>query len=242
MQIMSRLKNEIKHFTKLSHIWWGAETVAGQKRYDIKYQRFQKLVKLRGDETILEIGCGDGEFTSRLVKNRKNKVLGTDLTPEVIKRANLTFKMNKNVSFMIDNAEKSKIKSNSCNVICGISILHHMNWKNAILEIYRILKKGGRIFFTEPNYYNPFIFSALHSKYLRNRYEFSPDETALVRWQVEKYLKKIGFKNVMVENFDFLHPSTLAKNIKRVIKLSNILEKTPFIKEISGSLIVYAQK
>lgn len=239
---MSRITNEIKHFTKLSHIWWGAKTIAGQKRYDIKYQRFNKLAKPAKNEKILEIGCGDGEFTQRLIKLSNNSILGTDLTPEVIKRAKANFKKSKNVEFKVDNSEKSKIKNNSFDIVCGISILHHMNWKRALLEAKRILKKNGRIFFTEPNYYNPFIHAALHSKYLRKKYEFSPDETALIRWEVEKYLKEVSFKNVKVLNFDFLHPNTPKDEITKMIKLSNILEKTPVIKEISGSLIIYAQK
>lgn len=239
---MSRINNEIKHFTNLSHIWWGAKTVAGQKRYDIKYQRFKNLVNLKKEDKILEIGCGDGEFTYRLAKNLKNKILGTDLTPEVIKRAKESFKSYKNIVFKVDNSEKSKVGKNSFDVVCGISILHHMSWKKALRESYRILKKGGGIFFTEPNYYNPFIFMALHSKKMRKRYEFSPDETALVRWEVEKYLNEIGYKNVTVTNFDFLHPSTPKESIRKMIKLSSFLEKMPIIKEISGSLIIYAEK
>lgn len=239
---MTRINNEIKHFTNLDHIWWGAKTPAGQKRYDVKYQRFIKYCKPIKNDRILEIGCGDGEFTRRLAVNKSLKIVGSDITPEVIKRAKSKYTKNKNISFEVENAEKFKSKNDKFDIICGVSILHHLNWKKTLKESYRILKDGGKIFFSEPNFINPFIFLSLHSKSLRKKFEFSPDETALVRWEVKRELKKIGFKNIRVDNFDFLHPNTPKKYISRVSKLSNVLEQTPIIKEISGSLIIYAQK
>lgn len=239
---MTRIFNEIKHFTNLDHIWWGAKTPAGQKRYDIKFQRFVEYCNPQKNDKVLEIGCGDGEFTSRLAKDKRLKVVGTDITPMVVKRAKANFVKNKNVSFKVENAEKFKAKGNSFDLVCGVSILHHLNWKKTLKESYRILKDGGKIFFSEPNYINPFIFLSLHSKYLRNKFEFSPDETALIRWEVKKVLQDIGFREVRVDNFDFLHPSTPKKHIAKVSKLSNLLEKIPVVKEISGSLIIFAQK
>ena len=72
--------------------------------------------------------------------------------------------------------------------------------------------------------------------------EFSPNETALIRWQVAQMLKDTGFKQVNVSNYDFLHPKTPQSMISMVKKISDVLEKVPLVKEISGSLIVWAKK
>lgn len=233
-------KNEIVHFTNLEHIWWGAKTPAGQKRYDNKFEIFKKICKPMKKHTILEIGCGDGEFTKRLV-NINSKIIATDLTPSVVAKGRKTIKRG-NIKFMVDNAEKMQFKNKSFDVVCGVSILHHIDREKSLKEVFRVLKPRGQLFFTEPNLLNPHIFAGLHIKRLREKMEFSPDETALVRWMVNKLLKKIGFKKVSVINYDFLHPKTPKPLIKTMEKISSVLEKTPVIKEISGSLVIWAEK
>ena len=78
--------------------------------------------------------------------------------------------------------------------------------------------------------------------YLKKRAQNTPAEGAFIRWHLKYFLSRNGFKNVKVIPFDLLHPATPKKFTKQVIKLSNILEKIPVIKEISGSLIVYGEK
>lgn len=239
---MSRIKNEIKHFSELEHIWWGARSYAGQRRYENKYKRFIAMCKPKSGAKVLEIGGGDGEFTRRLAKNKHINVLSTDLTPEVIQRARKIFSKNKKIKFSVSNAERMRYKNNSFDIICGVSILHHLNWRKSLKECLRLLRDGGQIFFTEPNYLNPFIFLCLHSKTLRKKYEYSPDEQAIVRWEMAKYLVKLGFREVNVLNYDFLLPSTPKKYVRPVERLSDMLEKLPLIKEVSESVIIYAKK
>lgn len=233
-----RSEREIKHFSDLEHIWWGAKTVSGQKRYDKRFNLFKKLCSPSKNSKILEIGCGDGEFTKRLVKT-KSKIIGTDITPAVVKRAR---KGIKGAKFAVGDAEKFAFKDNTFDIICGISILHHVNYLKSFEECYRVLKKGGTIFFSEPNYLNPIIYVALHSTWLKTRMEYSPDETALVRWEIAKVLTMIGFSNVKVYNYDFLHPSTPSFLSPFVESISPSLESMPFIKETSGSIIIWAKK
>lgn len=238
--MLKRTSQEIGHFSNLEHIWWGAKTIAGQKRYDIKTQLFKKYCRPKGGEKILEIGCGDGEFTKR-VADTKIKISATDVTPAVIERAKRNLAL-RGVRFSVDDAESLSFDDNSFDAVCGISILHHLNTRRALEEAYRVLKKGGRIFFTEPNLLNPLIFLGLNINYLRKRLEFSPQETALVRWKATRVLNEIGFRKIMVRNYDFLFPHTPPFLINTIIRLSNKLETVPLIKEISGSLVIYAVK
>ena len=237
---MKRSAQEIKHFTNLEHIWWGAKTPGGQKRYDIKAKLFKEYCRPLPTDKILEIGCGDGEFSRRIV-SLKSSIIATDITPAVITRAKKNSHP-KNIKFILENAENFKFKTDSFDIVCGVSILHHINIKKALQESYRVLKKGGSLFFTEPNLINPLVFIGLNVDWLRQKMEFSPSETALIRWQVEKLLKDTGFRAVIVKNHDFLFPLTPKPFIKTVSQISSVLEKIPLVKEISGSLIIYAIK
>lgn len=243
MDIKKRDLHEIEHFSKLPHVWWGLKTIAGQKRYDNKLDNLVKYCNIQNKSKILEVGCGNGEFTKRLakIKSKDIKIAAIDLTPDLITLARKTVK-NSNVIFKIDNLHKLSFNNNEFNLVCGISILHHVDLGKSLSEIYRVLKPGGEIFFTEPNMLNPVIFLGIHIPILKEKMEFSPDETAFKRWFLEKELKNVGFKYVSVSNYDFLHPNTPKSIITIIEKASSVAEKTPLLKEISGSLIIYAKK
>jgi len=55
-------------------------------------------------------------------------------------------------------------------------------------------------------------------------------------------LKSIGFKEVVVVNYDFLFPKTPRRFVKRVQKISKYLEKIFLVNNLSGSLIIWARK
>ncbi len=133
-------------------------------------------------------------------------------------------------------------KNNSFDMVCGVSILHHLDYEKALKETYRVLKKGGKIFFTEPNIVNPHMFLAHNISFLRKRMELSPYEIAFTRWQLANVLHGVGFKNIAVKNYDFLHPKVPSWAITQAEKVGSFLEALPVVKEISGSLIVYAEK
>lgn len=231
---------EEKHFSCLDHIWWGAQTLAGQRRYDRKTEIFKNICGLDKYAKVLEIGCGDGEFTKRIA-DLNVKIIATDVPKKVLNRGK-KYLNKSNVYFRIENCEDLSFENESFDVVCGISILHHVNLKKALQEAYRVLKKGGKIFFTEPNIFNPHIFMGLHIPWIRKQMEFSPNETALSRMRMNLVLKEIGFKKIKVRNYDFLHPNTPALLINIMEKFGELMEKTPVIKEISGSLLIYAKK
>jgi len=237
---MNRIQQEIKHFTDLEYIWSGQKTPAGLKRYDNKASLFKKMCKPTKKDIILEIGSGDGVFTKRL-KGTNAKIIATDITPAVVSRSRERIKYN-GLTYKLENCEKLSFKNNTFTVVCGISILHHVNMKKTLQECYRVLDKGGRIFFTEPNLLNPIIYVTTNISWLRGIMEYSPGERALIRKNVEKELIKIGFSKIVVKNYDFLLPWAPKFMIGFLEKAGFILEKLPLIKEISGSLLIYAEK
>ena len=103
-------------------------------------------------------------------------------------------------------------------------------------------KDGGRLFFTEPNLLNPIINITTNIKPLRKVMEYSPGEKALLKKDVEKILHDTGFSLVSVKNYDFLLPWAPQSMISFLETAGTVLEKIPFLKEISGSLLIYAEK
>ncbi|MBI2996309.1 MAG: class I SAM-dependent methyltransferase [Candidatus Melainabacteria bacterium] len=241
-----REEREIEHFSKLAdehgYTWWGGRTEAAKVRIKRRVELVQDLLNLKSDNIILECGCGSGDFTSGIseIINEKTILYAIDISEAQINLAKRY--LNKpNVSFLSVSISNLQFKDNLFDFIIGNSILHHLNLDLALKEIKRVLKPGGKILFFEPNMANPQVWLSLNIKPLRKWYQASPDETAFWRWNIKKKVISLGFRNVSAEPFDFMHPLVPIRFIGLVRVIESFLEKT-FLKEIAGSLIIYAEK
>ncbi len=99
--------------------------------------------------------------------------------------------------------------------VVGSSVLHHLEIEEALREIYRVLKPGGTIYFTEPNMLNPQIAIQKNVPWVKRKLGDSPDETAFFRWPLRRLLEETGYRDVRIDPFDFLHPKTPVALIDR---------------------------
>jgi len=240
---MDRIYNEVQHGEKIAsnavNIWgWG--TPAGKIRADRRAAYFIRRGHITAGEKVLEIGCGTGEFTKRIAQTGAD-ITAVDISPDLLEvaRSGIT---NINVRFHIQNVEKLDFEDESFDVVIGSSILHHLNLNPALKEVYRVLKNGGMVVFTEPNMLNPQIWLERNILIIRKLMNNSLDETAFVRWGLKKKLRNLGFKNVSIRPFDFLHPFTPSMLIPFVSTIGNLVEKIPLAREVAGSLFIYASK
>lgn len=235
-----RINEEIEHGKYLLESGageiWGWESAAGQLRW-----RRRAEMLLRGIEPemkILEIGCGSGYFTKELVKTGA-RITAIDISPDLIGSAKKSISA-ANVEFQVENAYATKFPSESFDGIVGCSVLHHLEVDQALSEFKRLLKPGGFLTFSEPNMLNPQIAVQKNIPWIKKRMGDSPSETAFFRWSLESRLSGMGFKEIKIEPFDFLHPSCPRVAIDAIEKLGSLLEKTPLFREIAGSLFISA--
>ena len=238
----TRIGNEIEHGKYLAGLdngnFWYWTSPAGLERLKRRQQVYASRVT--ADMNVLELGCGSGDFTKSLAET-KTRVTAVDISPDLIASARKKVP-DANVTFKVENAYELNYADHTFDAVIGNSILHHLEMDQAFKEIYRVLKPGKGICFIEPNMLNPLQIIELSTLYTRKIFRHSPDETAIVRWKMKKMLEAHGFENVRVAPFDFLHPNTPKCLIPLVRKLGFIAEKTPLLREISGSLLITANK
>jgi ubiquinone/menaquinone biosynthesis C-methylase UbiE len=237
-----RLINEIEHGKYLAREGagevWNWESPAGK----IRWQRRVKMLTshISSSDNVLEIGCGTGYFTKEIAKTRA-RVTAIDISPELLQIAKEEIP-DTNVSFVIENAYDLSFEANSFDSIVGSSVLHHLEIEKAISEMFRVLKPGGSLFFTEPNMMNPQIALQKNIPALKRKLGDSPDETAFFRWSLLTLMRKTGFTNIVIKPFDFLHPAISPALIPFISSLGETVEKIPGLKEIAGSLYISAKK
>lgn len=237
-----RLKHEVEHGRYLVKSGageiWNWESPAGK----VRWKRRVKLLsaELNDHDRVLELGCGTGYFTKELAKLNIN-ITAIDISPELIEEARKEVKTG-NVVFEVRNAYQTDYPDNLFDAVLGSSVLHHLDIEKAIAEMYRVLKPGGHIAFTEPNMMNPQIALQKNIPWLKRKLGDSPDETAFFRWKLKNLLQNAGFQQVRIIPFDFLHPAVPAGFINAVAAIGTFAENTFLIREIAGSLLITAAK
>lgn len=108
------------------------------------------LTSLKEGETVLDLGSGAG-FDCFLAANkvgRTGKVIGVDMTPEMIEKARQNaLKGNyANVEFRLGDIENLPVAANSIDVIISNCVINLAPDKQRVFsEAFRVLKQGGRL-------------------------------------------------------------------------------------------------
>ncbi|MCK5536085.1 MAG: methyltransferase domain-containing protein [Bacteroidales bacterium] len=241
-KLESKINNEIEHGKKISSNAdeiWGWASPAGQLRAERRANYFVNLGKINSQSKVLEIGCGTAIFTEKIYNKTKAKITAIDISEDLLNQAK---KKLPEVIFKIDDAMNLSFDDNYFDLVYGSSILHHLDFEKSLSEIFRVLKHGGIVIFAEPNMINPQIFVQKNIPFIKRWMGDSPDETAIVRWKLAKLLKSLSFSAIKIFPYDFLHPAIPKPLINFVKKTGELIEKLPILKEIAGSVVIYAEK
>lgn len=121
------------------------------KKYSIKLQQTSALSLLNtlsctGNETVLDIGCGDGKISVEIANKVPNGfVKAIDLSKSMIELANKEYSNIHNLSFYLMNAEKISF-TDSFDIIVSFFCLQWVKDKlSTFKNIKRLLKPGGQL-------------------------------------------------------------------------------------------------
>ncbi len=131
----------------------------GHKNYYIDLlQRgaLEEVLELKGDEVVLDFGCGSGRF-SYWVATKVRKVVGLEVTPEMIDLAEKN-RTAGNVEFMVYDGIHFPSFPFTFDVILSVGVLQIMRGnvlRDALLSLSQCLKKGGKLCLIEQSSDNP---------------------------------------------------------------------------------------
>jgi trans-aconitate 2-methyltransferase len=130
-------------------IAWNAADYAANSTVQQSWAReLIARLKLRGDEHILDVGCGDGKVTAELARALpRGSVTGADASPQMIEFAKRTFPTEAfpNLRFRVLDARKIKV-GRQFEFVFSNAALHWVDDHQAILRgAAAVLKPGGRL-------------------------------------------------------------------------------------------------
>lgn len=196
-EIEDRLANfydqNCQKFSQTRNYWWS----------DLNFIR--KYLKKKGK--ILDFGCGNGRLLEFLRKEKSDlEYQGVDISQGLIEIAREKYPNQKFI--ILQNQEKLPFKDLSFDLIIAIAVFHHFSPEMAektFQELYRILKKEGKIILTVWYLwswkYLPFLWQNLFSKKVLLSGEISfGNNKKNTRWcywwtlgKIKRVLEKSGF-------------------------------------------------
>ncbi len=109
-----------------------------------------EFANIKKGDTVVDLGSGAGNdcFVARALTGSTGKVIGIDMTEQMIEKANINASKlgYKNVEFRLGDIEELPVESNSTDVVISNCVLNLVPDKvKAFSEIFRILKPGGHL-------------------------------------------------------------------------------------------------
>lgn len=217
---------------------WGWGTVAGQIRARRRAELIARGAGLGPGVRALEIGCGTGIFTEMFARTGAD-LLAVDISGELLEKARVRHIASDRVRFLEGRFEDCVV-GGPFDAVIGSSVLHHLDVRRALTRIHDLLTPGGRLCLAEPNMLNPQVFL---ERRFRSWFPYvSPDETAFIRWRLQELLGVIGFTQIAITPFDWLHPATPRSLVLLVQRVGLWLEQTPGLRECAGSLLIRCRR
>lgn len=124
---------------------------------------FNEMYKMIGNvsgKRVLEYGCGNGWITLELASKHNIRMDTFDISQTAIiqtKNKLIERGLEHRCTVKKMSAEELEYEDSAFDIIFGFAILHHLELKKAISELYRVLKPSGIAFFAEPLGTNPII-------------------------------------------------------------------------------------
>lgn len=143
-----------------------------------KARRIIEEIDPKPGDKILEVGSGDGYYPAILSRLGKFFVVGLELDTRVIDTAERNYKLLglpykrmkkwrgqtvKQTYFVEGDAMKLPFRDNYFNKIIMSEVAEHLpDDLGGLKEVYRVLKQGGFLVLTVPNWHYPFLWDPLN--------------------------------------------------------------------------------
>lgn len=164
------------------------------------------LISLKEGEIVVDLGSGGGidAFLAAKRVGDKGKVIGIDMTDEMIKKARVNARKGnyKNVEFKLGDIEKIPLEDSVADCVISNCVINLAEDKQKVFnESYRILKRGGRLMISDM-----VLIRDLPEKIAKSAEMYvGCIAGALIKEDYLNKIRKAGFSEIKIMKEDAVH-------------------------------------
>ena len=196
-------------------------------------QTFRHMVHLLPGETILLLGCGRGDFLGPLLRASRgqNPITAVTFAAGVSRPEGLS----PGVDFVVATTLPGELAGKRFDYVVAADLLDRRNCAWVLQNVFDMLNPGGEALFYESNPWNPFLG-------LTRRLGRDDSRQLLSRTELYELISEIGFIRAFAVFNDFVY-RPLSRRLSWLLRnLSIVMENTPGVQSLAGSILVHAQK
>ncbi len=165
----------------------------------MEYIEVKKLLSMGGAMSggiALDVGCGNGIGSEAIYKHfNAEKIDAFDLDPDVVKLAQKRLcSYGEKINVNEGDLTNINAAANYYDAVFNFTAIHHVpNWQEAIREIYRVLKPGGRFYCEE-------VLEKGITNPIARRLVDHPQENRFSHQKFINVMKENGFKIIGASN------------------------------------------
>ncbi len=196
------------------------------------------LASLKKGETVLDLGSGAGFdcFLAAQRVGKRGKVIGIDMTPEMVKKARANAKKGdyNHVEFRLGEIENLPVANNSIDVIISNCVINlSPDKKKVFKEAFRVLKPGGRLMVSD------LVLETELPDFIKNSVETYVGclSGAIIKESYLKYIKETGFSHIKVIDETHFPVEDMLNDVTAKAVIENLKMKPEKIKEVAKSVV-----
>jgi len=196
------------------------------------------LASLREGETVLDLGSGAG-FDCFLAANKVGKngrVIGVDMTPEMIEKARNNAKKGNygNAEFRLGEIENLPVADNFVDVVISNCVINlSLDKRRVFMEAFRVLKPGGRLMISD------IVLVKELPDFIKNSIEAYVGclSGAIMRDEYIRAIKGAGFQEVRIIDETSFPIECMANDPTAKAIIENLKIPPEKVKEIASSVV-----
>jgi len=165
-------------------------------------RRTYELLALQSGDRVVDVGCGAGDDVRAMAHlvGPSGRCLGVDSSTTMIEAARQRTHAGSPVEFLVGDAEQLELPDQSCDACRADRVLQHLtNPHQALLEMFRVLRPGGRLVVFEPDT-GALLIDAPEKDVTRKIIDFRGDavRSGWIGRQLPRLFKEVGLADVDV--------------------------------------------